>query len=44
MLCREETRQISDFDYVVVNKEGQLDDCVAQLCAVIDAEKLRTKR
>jgi hypothetical protein len=29
---------------VVVNREGQLDDCVAQLCAIIDAEKLRTKQ
>ncbi|KAF6261417.1 P-loop containing nucleoside triphosphate hydrolase protein [Scenedesmus sp. NREL 46B-D3] len=42
--ARDETQHISNFDYVVVNREGQLDDCVAQLCAIIDAEKLRTKQ
>jgi guanylate kinase len=42
--CRDETQHIHKFDYVVVNREGQLDDCVAQLCAIIDAEKLKTKQ
>lgn len=42
--CREETQHISKFDYVVVNREGQLDECVAQLGAIIDAEKLRTRK
>lgn len=41
---RDEIQQLGDFDYVVVNPEGQLDECVAKLCAIIDAEKLKTKR
>jgi hypothetical protein len=40
--CREETQRINEFDYVVVNKDGQLDACVDHLCAIIDAERLRT--
>lgn len=40
---RQETRQMADFDYVVVNREGRLDECVAQLGAIIDAEKLRSQ-
>uniref|UniRef100_A0A383W3Y2 Guanylate kinase-like domain-containing protein n=1 Tax=Tetradesmus obliquus TaxID=3088 RepID=A0A383W3Y2_TETOB len=42
--ARDETQHIHKFDYVVVNREGQLDECVAQLAAIIDAEKLRTKQ
>lgn len=42
--CRDETKQIGDFDYVVVNRDGQLDQCVEQLCTIIDAEKLRTQQ
>lgn len=41
---RDETKQISEFDYVVVNRDGQLDECVAQICSIISAEKLRTWR
>eukprot|EP00775_Hariotina_reticulata_P012441 gene12441-12578_t len=41
--ARQETQRIKDFDYVVVNKAGQLDECVTQLCSIIDAEKLRTR-
>ena len=43
-LHRDETKQIGEFDYVVVNREGQLDECVSQLCAILDAEKLKTRR
>lgn len=39
---RHECRQVSDFDYVVVNREGQLEECVDKLCAIIDAERLKT--
>jgi hypothetical protein len=42
IIHRRECRQLSDFDYVVVNKEGQLEECVDKLCAIIDAERLRT--
>jgi guanylate kinase len=40
--ARAETGRIKEFDYVVVNREGQMDDCVQQICTIIDAEKLRT--
>ena len=43
-VCRHECRQLSDFDYVVVNKEGQLEECVDKLCSIIDAERLRTHK
>ncbi|KAF8065540.1 V2 [Scenedesmus sp. PABB004] len=41
--ARQETRCISEFDYVVVNREGRLEECVAQLCAILDAEKARVR-
>ena len=41
--AREELRRASEFDYVVVNREGRLDECVAQLAAVIDAERCRVR-
>lgn len=42
--ARKEMEHIREFDYVVVNREGCLDDCVAQISGIIDAEKLRTTR
>jgi guanylate kinase len=42
--AREETRRLSEFDYVVVNAQGQLERAVDDLCAVIDAEKLKVSR
>lgn len=42
VMHRHECRQLSDFDYVVVNKEGHLQECVDKLCAIIDAERLKT--
>mmetsp|Transcript_36722 Transcript_36722/g.81700 ORF Transcript_36722/g.81700 Transcript_36722/m.81700 type:complete len:313 (+) Transcript_36722:250-1188(+) len=41
--ARQELQHIPDFDYVVVNNEGRLEECVAQISAIIDAEKLRVK-
>lgn len=40
-MCRHECQQLPEFDYVVVNKEGQLEECVDKLCAIIDAERLK---
>jgi len=40
--ARAELRRAHEFDYVVVNRENQLDDTVRQLLAIITAEKCRT--
>lgn len=40
-LAREEMHALSDFDYVVVNKNGELDDTVDAIEAIIQAEKYR---
>lgn len=37
--AREEIRHIKDFDYVVVNAKGKLDDSVKRVESIIDAEK-----
>ncbi|XP_010454158.1 PREDICTED: guanylate kinase 3, chloroplastic-like [Camelina sativa] len=37
--AREEVRHIKDFDYVVVNAKGKLDDSVKRVESIIDAEK-----
>ena len=42
--AREETRRLDEFDYCVVNAQGQLERAVDDLCAIIDAEKLRVTR
>ncbi|GJP73652.1 hypothetical protein CLOP_g4347 [Closterium sp. NIES-67] len=42
--AREELARRAEFDYVVVNAEGQLETTVAALCSIIDAEKLRAHR
>lgn len=41
VLCRHECKQLGDFTYVVTNREGQLEECVDKLCAIIDAERHR---
>ena len=43
-MVRQEMEQIDQFDYVLVNREGQLDKTVAQLLAIITAEKLRNRQ
>jgi guanylate kinase len=40
-LARAEMQDVSDFDYVVVNKSQALDETVAQIEAIIHAEKCR---
>jgi len=39
--AEEETKQLSLFDYVVVNKWGEIDQAVAEIEAIITAEKCR---
>jgi len=41
---REEMEHIPGFDYVVVNRDGQLDRAVGKIAAIIAAEKCRTKQ
>jgi guanylate kinase len=41
---RQEMEQIDQFDYMLVNREGQLDRTVAHLLAVITAEKCRVRQ
>jgi guanylate kinase len=42
-VAREEMHALSDFDYVVVNKNGELDDTVDAIEAIIQAEKRRVR-
>lgn len=42
-MARAEMREIPNFDYVVVNSDGALDRTVAQILAIMQAEKLRAK-
>ncbi|GLU08805.1 hypothetical protein SLE2022_256930 [Rubroshorea leprosula] len=39
--AREELRHVKNFDYVVVNSQGKLDDAVRLVGSIIDAEKAR---
>ena len=38
-----ELKQLSLFDYIVVNKPGEIDQTVSQLQAIVTAEKCRVK-
>ena len=40
---REEMQRLPEFDYVVVNADGKLDEAVDTILAIIKAEKSRTK-
>lgn len=42
--AREEVKHITEFDYVVVNADGQLERTVSHLCSIIDAEKARVQQ
>ncbi len=42
--AREETRRLAEFDYCVVNAQGELERAADDLCAIIDAEKLKLGR
>lgn len=41
---REELTRIPEFDYVVVNRDGQLDSAVEAIVAIMRAERCRTKQ
>jgi guanylate kinase len=43
-LVREEMERLPEFDYVVLNCDGQLDEAVEQIMAIITAEKCRVKQ
>jgi guanylate kinase len=42
--ARAETSRLDEFDYVVVNGEGGLEQAAARLGAIMDAEKSRRGR
>jgi guanylate kinase len=42
--AREEMKRLPEFDYVVFNRDGKLDETVEQIMAIITAEKCRVKQ
>lgn len=42
--AREEAERTDEFDFVVVNEEGRLDETAEKLACIIDAEKMRRGR
>jgi guanylate kinase len=42
--AREEMKRLPEFDYVVVNRDGKLDEAVEQIMAIIAAEKCRVRQ
>jgi guanylate kinase len=42
--AREEMKRLGEFDYVVVNRDGHLDDTVRIIAAIITAEKCKVKQ
>jgi guanylate kinase len=43
-MAREEMKRVGEFDYVVVNRDGSLDDTVKTIAAIITAEKCKVKQ
>lgn len=41
---RQEMKRVSEFDYVVVNREGRVDEAVNDVLAIVRAEHLRTRQ
>jgi guanylate kinase len=41
---KEEMKRAGEFDYVVVNRDNELDETVKTIAAIIKAEKCRVKR
>lgn len=41
---REEMKRVGEFDYVVINREGQQDEAVKQILSIITAEHCRVNR
>jgi len=42
--ARKETQRIGEFDYVVENPSGKLEETVQKICSIIEAEKLRMNK
>jgi len=42
--AQEEMKHLNEFDYVVVNRDGHLDDTVKTIAAIITAEKCKVKQ
>jgi guanylate kinase len=42
--ARKEMKRLPEFDYVVINRDGKLEEAVEQIMAIITAEKCRVKR
>jgi len=42
-IAQEEMKQLALFDYIVFNRQGELDKAVAEIAAIITAEKCRIK-
>ena len=42
--AREEMKHLNEFDYVVVNRDGHLDETVETIAAIITAEKCKVKQ
>ena len=40
-MARQEMKRIREFDYVVINREGCLENTVDQVASIITAEKAR---
>lgn len=43
-IARDELKQLGHFDYVVFNKEGELEEAVRTIAAIIRAEKCRVRQ
>ncbi len=39
--AREELQRLSEFDYIVVNRDDRLDEAVQQVLAIMTAERCR---
>jgi len=37
-------KRLDEFDYVVVNRDGALDETVHRICAIVEAEKCRVRQ
>jgi guanylate kinase len=42
--ARKEAKRVGEFDYVIVNRDGELDRTAETIAAIITAEKCRTKQ
>lgn len=42
--ARKEMKRVKEFDYVVVNRDGELDETVYKIAAIITAEKSKVKQ